>query len=67
MAAAVLKCKACEQRMVVLLDQSTELLKPHPYVFACPWCGRLTRATLEGVMLRVERADEKHSDDCSEP
>ena len=64
MAAAVLKCKACEKRMVVLLDQSTDLLQPHPYVFGCPWCGRLTSMKLAGVMLRVERADEEQSDDC---
>jgi len=64
MAGAVMKCKACAKRMIVLLDQSGDLLTPHPYVFGCPWCGRLTRRSLEGVLLRVERADEDQSDDC---
>ena len=64
MPAAVVNCKACQKRMVVLLDNGTVPLRPHAHVFACPSCGRLKRRTLDGVLLRVVRADEDQSDDC---
>ena len=56
MQATVLPCGHCGRTMAVLFEPSVPGAPEHPYVFGCPWCGRLVRRPLAGVLMRVVRA-----------
>jgi hypothetical protein len=62
MHASVVTCSHCRKLMAVLLETS-DVAAPHPYVFACPWCGRLVRQPMSGVLMRVLRASSANADD----